>query len=80
VAKDAAIYNLMPRGSHMYIPDSLWNSPFWGGMLVGAAFRGCKVLVIAPSLENAPSSGLPQMSRANELFTKFVVLQQEMSE
>lgn len=49
-------------------------------MLVGAAFRGCKVLVIAPSLENAPSSGLPQMSRANELFTKFVVLQQEMSE
>ena len=76
----AVIYNLMPKGSHMYIPDSLWNSPFWGGMLVGAALRGCKVLVIAPSLENAPSSGVPQMSRANELFTKFVVIQEEMGE
>jgi len=76
----AVLYNLMPAGSHMYIPDSLWNSPFWGGMLVGAAFRGCKVLVIAPSLENAPSSGVPQMSRANELFTKFVVIQEEMAE
>jgi len=76
----AVLYNLMPAGSHMYIPDSLWNSPFWGSMLVGASFRGCKVLVIAPSLENAPSAGIPQMSRANELFTKFVVIQQEMTE
>ena len=76
----AVIYNLMPRGSHLYIPDSLWNSPFWGGMLLGAAFRGCNVFVIAPSLENAPSSGIPQMSRANELFTKFVVMQEEMAE
>jgi hypothetical protein len=76
----AVIYNLMPAGSHMYIPDSLWNSPLWGSMLVGAAFRGCKVLVIAPSLENAPSAGIPQMSRANELFTKFVVIQEQMGE
>ncbi len=76
----AVIYNLMPAGSHMYIPDSLWNSPFWGGMLVGAAFRGCKVFVIAPSLANAPSSGVPQMSRANDLFTEFVIIQQEMAE
>jgi hypothetical protein len=75
----AVLYNIMPNGSHMYIPDSLWNSPFWGGMLIGAAFRGCKVFVIAPSLENAPSSGVPQMSRANELFTKFVVVQDEMA-
>ncbi len=75
----AVLYNLMPSGSHMYIPDSLWNSPFWGGMLVGAAFRGCKVFVIAPSLDNAPSSGVPQMSRANELFTKFVVIQNQMA-
>jgi hypothetical protein len=74
----ATLYNLMPKGSHMYIPDSLWNSPFWAGMLVGAAMRGCNVFVIAPSLNNAPSSGTPQMSRANEIFTRFVVIQNEM--
>jgi hypothetical protein len=76
----AALYNLMPKGSHMYIPDSLWNSPFWAGMLVGAAMRGCKVFVITPSLNNAPSAGTPQMSRANEIFTRFVVIQNDMRE
>ena len=76
----ATLYNLMPSGSHLYIPDSLWNSPFWAGMLIGAALRGCKVLIIAPSLNNAPSAGTPQMSRANEIFTRFVVIQNDMRE
>ena len=76
----AVLYNLMPKGSHLYIPDSIWNSPFWGSMLVGAALRGCLVLVISPSLANAPSFGNPQMSRANELFTRFVIIQNQMQE
>jgi hypothetical protein len=74
----AILYTLMPPGSHLYIPDSLWNSPFWGGMLVGAALRGCVVLVVSPSFKNAPSFGNPQMSRANELFTRFVCIQNQM--
>ncbi|MDH3889838.1 MAG: hypothetical protein OEV49_02040 [candidate division Zixibacteria bacterium] len=74
----AILYNLMPKGSHLYIPDSLWNSGFWGAMLFGAACRGCVVLVVSPALENAPSAENPQMSRANELFTRFVILQNEM--
>ena len=76
----AVLYDLMPGGSHLYIPDSLWNNPLWGSMLVGAAFRGCWVFPIAPSLENAPSSGLPQMLRANELFRRFIAIQQGMKE
>lgn len=76
----AVIYNLMPKGSHLYIPDSLWNSPLWAGMMVSAALRGCWVFVVSPSFENAPSSGVPQMSRANEIFTRFVVIQNEMKE
>jgi len=76
----AILYTLMPKGSHLYIPDSLWINPFWGGMLVGAALRGCVVLVVSPALENAPSFGIPAMSRANELFTRFVIIQSEMCE
>jgi hypothetical protein len=76
----AVLYDLMPPGSHMYIPDSLWNNPFWGAMLVGASFRGCWVFPIAPALENAPSAGLPQMSRANELFRRFIAIQEGMKE
>jgi len=70
----AILYELMPSGSSMIIPDSLWNSAFWGSMLYGAAMRGCRIHVIAPSLQNAPSDGMPQMARANELFTRFVLL------
>ncbi len=74
------LYNLMPSGSFMLIPDSLWNSTFWGSMLYGAAMRGCRIHVIAPSLLNAPSDGVPQMARANELFTRFVLLRDVFDE
>ena len=74
----ATLYNLMPAGSHQYIPDSLWNSPLWAGLLMGAAFRGCWVFPISPSLENAPSAGIPQMSRANEIFARMTLIQNEM--
>jgi hypothetical protein len=74
------IYNLMPSGTHMYIPDSLWNSALWAGMMTGAALRGCRVFPISPSLANAPSDGLPQMTRANEMFTRLVLIQNELRE
>jgi hypothetical protein len=72
------LYNLMPRGTIMIIPDSLWNSFLWGGMMVGAALRGCWVFPISPALANAPSDGLPQMALANELFTRLTVVQNLM--
>jgi hypothetical protein len=68
----------MPNGSHMYVPDALWLSPYWGAMLMGAALRGCVVLIISPSFENAPSFGAPQMSLANELFTRLLIIQKDM--
>jgi hypothetical protein len=74
----ATLYNLMPKGTRMFIPDSLWNSALWAGMMVGAALRGCWVFPVAPSLANAPSDGLPQMTRANEVFTRLVVVQNEL--
>jgi hypothetical protein len=79
-AAKATLYSLMPPGSTIIVPDSLWNSPFWGGMLAGAALRGCKVLVIAPALKNAPSSGFPQMSRAHELFSRLIIVQNELKD
>jgi hypothetical protein len=76
----AVLYNLMPKGSHLYIPDSLWNGHFWGAMLIGAALRGCVVLVVSPSQANAPGTGAPQMSLANELFTRFLIVQDLLRE
>jgi hypothetical protein len=44
VAK-ATHYDAMADGSILIVPDSLWNSPFWAGMLVGNALRGGNVFV-----------------------------------
>jgi hypothetical protein len=78
VAK-AVLYSLMPAGSVIKIPDSLWNSEFYGGLLVGACLRGATVLIIAPAQDNAPSSGFPQMVRARELMTRLLIVRHELS-
>jgi len=78
VAK-ALLYDAMPADSVLIVPDSLWNSPFWAGMLAGAALRGAMVFAISPALENAPSAGFPQMSRAQEIFTEMIVVQDLMA-
>jgi len=78
VAK-AVLYSLMPAGSVIKVPDSLWNSEFYGGLLVGACIRGATVLIIAPAQGNAPSSGFPQMVRARELMTRLLIVRHELS-
>jgi len=69
----ATLYTLMPAGSVIKAPDSIWNLPLWGSMMLGNALRGGRSLVIAPSIDHAPSSGFPQMSRAQELLGRLVV-------
>jgi len=76
----ALLYTLMPKGSILKIPDSLWNSPLWGGMLASASLRGVRVFIIAPSLECAPSSGFPQMSRAYELLSRNIFIEKLLAE
>jgi hypothetical protein len=73
----ATLYTLMPPGSVLIIPDSLWISPILASWLVGNCLRGGRVLIVAPALANAPSNRFPQMSRAQELFTRLIVLQRE---
>ena len=76
----AMLYDLMPGGSTIIIPDSLWNSPLWQSMLVGNALRGGRVFVIVPSVKNSPGDPAPVISRANEIFARFLVIQQELGE
>jgi hypothetical protein len=78
VAK-ALLYSLMPPGSVIKVPDSLWNSTFYAGLLLGACLRGADVLIIAPAVTNAPSSGFPQMARAHELLTRLLLARRELA-
>ena len=77
VAK-ATLYSLMPPGSVVKVPDSLWGSSIYAALLVGSAFRGVRVLFITPSLASAPSSGWPQMGITHDLFARLIVLQQQL--
>jgi hypothetical protein len=74
----ATLYSLMPRGAVVKVPDSLWGSAIYASLLVGSAFRGVRVLFIAPSLVSAPSSGWPAMGIAHDLFARLIVLQQDL--
>ena len=51
----AMLYNLAPPGSVIIVPDPIWVSETWAAMLAGAAARGARVYIIAPSSENNPN-------------------------
>ena len=80
----ATLYTLMPPGSVIKAPDSIWGSHMWASMLMGHALRGGRSLLIAPAIDNAPSAGFPQMSRAQEALTRVVlaedIFEQELAE
>jgi hypothetical protein len=68
----AVLYTLMPPGSVLKIPDSLWNSDFWGSLLLGCALRGGRVLIIAPAAPNAPADAFGTLGRSREMLTRLL--------
>ncbi len=69
-----ALYNLMPPGSVLYIPDSIWTNFLWAGQLVAAAMRGCHVYVVAPAVGHAPSAATFTMSRMQETYARLALV------
>lgn len=51
----AMLYTLAPPGSDIVIPDPLWLSESWTGMVLAAAARGCRVAIITPAVANSPN-------------------------
>lgn len=62
----ATLYSLMPSGSVAIVPDPLWTSTFWAGMLVGHALRGGRTLIIVPAPSHAPSTIMGSMALVRE--------------
>ena len=75
----AMLYNLAPTGSVIIVPDPMWLSDTWAGMLVGAAARGCRVYVIAPSEANAPSPQSPLMALQRDVLSRVLVLRRSLA-
>lgn len=70
----ALLYNLAPPGSVIIVPDPMWLSDTWAGMLVAAAARGCRVYIIAPAAANAPSPQAPLMSVQHDVLARVLHL------
>jgi phosphatidylserine/phosphatidylglycerophosphate/cardiolipin synthase-like enzyme len=51
----AMLYTLAPPGSDIIVPDPLWLSESWSGMLLAAAARGCRIVIITPAVANSPN-------------------------
>ena len=71
-AVKAVLYTMMPSGSVAIVPDALWSSGFWSGLLAGNALRGGRSLLITPAFANAPSTALGGMDRALEVASRMV--------
>lgn len=74
------LYDLVPPGTVLYVPNPLWTSFEWLAQLVAAAFRGCRVYVVAPALKNAPSAGFAPMTITQELIARLVVAGEELGD
>ena len=76
----AMLYNLAPAGSVIIVPDPLWVSDTWAAMLAGAAARGCKVFVIAPSHVNNPNPHPPIEAVEHDVMLRLLQSRDRMRE
>ena len=74
----ALLYSLMGNGAVIKVPDSLWNSFMFAGLLVGACLRGTQVLIVTPAALNMPSYGAPQLSRSWELASRLLMVRETL--
>lgn len=72
---EATLFSLTAPGGVVKIPDSLWLNQFLASLLVGAALRGTRVLVIAPSEASAPGKGWPTLTMMHDLMSRLLALQ-----
>jgi hypothetical protein len=70
----ALLASLMPRGTVIISPDSLWEDALLGSLLMGSALRGCRVMVIAPDIDNAPGTAWPVLARMHMVFSRLLAL------
>lgn len=74
----ATLYCLAPSGTVVKAPDSLWNFPLWASLLSGLAFRGGRVLIVAPSYDNAPAQAFGSLTLAQNVLGQVVRASQEL--
>jgi hypothetical protein len=73
----AALYELAPAASVIVVPDPLWLSREWAGMLAAAAARGARVHIISPADANAPSPQAPIRALAHDVMKRLLEIRRD---
>ncbi len=76
----ALMYDLALPGSVIIVPDPMWLSDAWAGMLAGAAARGCRVYIVAPAAANAPSPQSPLIAVQHEVIGRLLALRTSLGD
>ena len=75
----AMMYSLAPAGSVIIVPDPLWLSESWAGLLAGAAARGSTVAIIAPAKANAPSPEPPVIALERSVLSRLLAIRNHLA-
>jgi len=75
----AMLYSLVPPGSVVIVPDPLWISQTWVGMLAGAAARGSTVAIIGPAFANNPNPQKPIVLLERDVLHRLIVLRDDLA-
>lgn len=75
----AMLYSLTPPGSVVIVPDPLWLSRSWAGLLAGAAARGSSVIIIAPAKANAPSAEAPVIALERDMLHRLLAIRDHLA-
>jgi hypothetical protein len=78
-AARAMLYTLAPPGSDIIIPDPLWLSESWAGMVLAAAARGCNVAIITPSRANSPNPEPTVLAREHDVLRDMFAIRQRFA-
>jgi len=76
----ATLFSLTSPGAVIKVPDSLWLSEFLASLLAGAALRGTRVVLIAPSRASAPSAGAPQLAVLHAVLSRVLAMRYALSQ
>jgi hypothetical protein len=70
------LFSLLPPGSVVLAPDSMWESHVYASLLAGSALRGSRVLVITPARANSPVSSKMVQARTHMTTSRLLAFSQ----
>jgi hypothetical protein len=74
------LFSLLPPGSVVIAPDSMWESHIYASLLAGSALRGSRVLIITPATASSPVSSKLVQARTWMMMSRLLAFSHAMGD